>query len=217
VPAARDLTGRLRVLPSVEEVAARLRAEHGVAHAAAVSAAIGARRAELTGGASAVGGGNGAAPADAGASTRDAEHDVVVADAAARAAAAGRPHLRRVINATGVIVHTNLGRAPLSPTAIDAVAAAAEGYSNLEYDLDAGRRGSRQAHLEDLLRELTDAEAALAVNNCAAAALLACAALAAGREVVVSRGQLVEIGGSFRVLDPLRLSVRVRETQCPHV
>jgi L-seryl-tRNA(Ser) seleniumtransferase len=123
------------------------------------------------------------------------------ADAVARAHAGERAHLRRVINATGVIVHTNLGRAPLPPAALDAVREAAEGYSNLEYDLDAGARGSRHAHVEDLLRELTGAEAAMAVNNCASAVLLAAAALAAGREVVVSRGQLVEIGGSFRVPD----------------
>jgi L-seryl-tRNA(Ser) seleniumtransferase len=98
-----------------------------------------------------------------------------------------------------VIVHTNLGRAPLAGEAIEAVGQAARGYSNLEYDLDAGARGSRQAHVEGLLQELTGAEAALVVNNCAAAVLLAAAALAEGRELVVSRGQLVEIGGSFRL------------------
>jgi L-seryl-tRNA(Ser) seleniumtransferase len=118
-------------------------------------------------------------------------------DLAARARERLRPSLRRVLNATGVVVHTNLGRAPLAPAARDAVARAAEGYGNLELDLDSGRRGSRQAHVEELLREVTGAEAALAVNNCAAATLLAVAAL--GREVIVSRGQLVEIGGSFRV------------------
>jgi L-seryl-tRNA(Ser) seleniumtransferase len=106
-----------------------------------------------------------------------------------------------VINATGVIVHTNLGRAPLADAARAAVAAAAEGYSNLEYDVELGARGSRQAHVEDLLRELSGAEAAVVVNNCAGAVLLAAAALAGGRELVVSRGQLVEIGGSFRVPD----------------
>jgi len=110
-----------------------------------------------------------------------------------------RPSLRRVLNATGVIVHTNLGRAPLADEARAAVARAAEGYSNLEYDVGGGERGSRQDHVEALLRELTGADAALAVNNCAAATLLAAAALAAGRELVVSRGQLIEIGGAFRV------------------
>jgi L-seryl-tRNA(Ser) seleniumtransferase len=111
-----------------------------------------------------------------------------------------RPSLRRVLNATGVVVHTNLGRAPLAPAARAAVAAAAEGYSNLELDLATGERGSRHAHVEALLREVTGAEAALAVNNCAAAVLLAAAALGGpGRDVVVSRGQLIEIGGGFRI------------------
>ncbi|MEN3285486.1 MAG: L-seryl-tRNA(Ser) seleniumtransferase [Solirubrobacteraceae bacterium] len=111
-----------------------------------------------------------------------------------------RPSPRRVLNATGVVVHTNLGRAPLAPSARAAVAAAAEGYSNLELDLATGERSSRHDHVEGLLREVTGAEAAMAVNNCAAAVLLAAAALAGpGREVVVSRGQLIEIGGGFRI------------------
>jgi L-seryl-tRNA(Ser) seleniumtransferase len=111
-----------------------------------------------------------------------------------------RPSLRRVLNATGVVVHTNLGRAPLSQSARAAVARVAAGYSNLELDLASGRRGSRADHVAALLCELTGAEAAIAVNNCAAAVLLAVAALAGpGREVVVSRGQLIEIGGAFRV------------------
>ncbi|HET8673499.1 MAG TPA: L-seryl-tRNA(Sec) selenium transferase, partial [Thermoleophilaceae bacterium] len=127
--------------------------------------------------------------------------DELVGEARERLAEAARPSLRRVINATGVIVHTNLGRAPLAPGAAEAAAAAGRGYSNLEYDLGRGERGSRQAHAEELLCELTGAEGALVVNNCAAAVLLAAAALAAGRELIVSRGQLVEIGGSFRVPD----------------
>ena len=98
-----------------------------------------------------------------------------------------------------MIVHTNLGRAPLASAAVEAAAAVGRGYSTLEYDVASGARGSRQTHVESLVRELTGAEAALVVNNCAAAALLAATALAAGREIVVSRGQLVEIGGSFRV------------------
>jgi L-seryl-tRNA(Ser) seleniumtransferase len=111
-----------------------------------------------------------------------------------------RPSPRRVLNATGVVVHTNLGRAPLAASARAAVAVAAEGYSNLELDLATGERGSRHDHVEALLREVTGAEAAMAVNNCAAAVLLAAAALAGpGREVVVSRGQLIEIGGGFRI------------------
>lgn len=117
-----------------------------------------------------------------------------------------QPSLRRVINATGVIVNTNLGRAPLGEAAVAAVAEAARGYTNLEYDLQAGERGSRHIHVRTLLRELTGAEDALAVNNNAAAVLVALAALAAGREVIVSRGELVEIGGGFRVPDVMRQS-----------
>jgi L-seryl-tRNA(Ser) seleniumtransferase len=110
-----------------------------------------------------------------------------------------RPRLRRVLNATGVVVHTNLGRAPLPADARAAVARAADGYSNLELDLTRGERGSRHDHVDELLRELTGAEAGIAVNNCAAAVLLAVSALAAGRDTVVSRGQLIEIGGGFRI------------------
>ena len=164
----------LRELPSVDSLARRL---EGVPHAHAVSAArraiAEARRVLLAGG-----------------SPPDLEE-------AARAAL--RPSLRPVVNATGVIVHTNLGRSPLHPSALEALAATAGSYSNLEYELESGSRGSRQAHVEALLCELTGAEAAHVVNNCAAAVLLAAAALAGGRELVVSRGQLVEIGGSFRI------------------
>lgn len=116
------------------------------------------------------------------------------------------PSLRPVINATGVIINTNLGRAPLSKEALEAVRQVAEGYSNLEYTLETGERGSRHAHVLALLRELTGAEAAVVVNNNAAAVLLALSTLAAGREVVISRGQLVEIGGGFRVPDVMRQS-----------
>jgi len=177
---------RLRDLPSVEQLASALDASHPLAVAAA-RAAIDAARAALIEG---------------------AERDVdVLADARSRLAAARRPSLRPVINATGVIVHTNLGRAPLPAAARDAVSAAATGYANLEYELDEGKRGSRQAHVEELLCELTGAEAGLAVNNGAAAVLLAAATLAGpGREVVVSRGQLVEIGGSFRIPDVIAQS-----------
>ena len=115
-----------------------------------------------------------------------------------------RPALRRLINATGVIVHTNLGRAPLAEAAIERVIEVAQGYSNLEYDLERGDRGSRQAHVEWLLCRLTGAEAAFAVNNNAAAVLLAANTLAEGKEVVVSRGELVEIGDSFRIPDIIR-------------
>jgi L-seryl-tRNA(Ser) seleniumtransferase len=114
-----------------------------------------------------------------------------------------RPSLRRVLNATGVLVHTNLGRAPLSGAALARVAEVGAGYSNLEYDLERGERGSRQDHLGSLIRRLTGAEAALVVNNNAAAVLLALAALAEGREVIVSRGELIEIGDGFRIPDVL--------------
>ena len=114
-----------------------------------------------------------------------------------------QPSLRRVLNATGVLIHTNLGRAPLAEAALARVAEVGAGYSNLEYDLERGERGSRQDHLGALLQRLTGAEAALVVNNNAAAVLLALAALAEGREVIVSRGELIEIGDGFRIPDVL--------------
>jgi L-seryl-tRNA(Ser) seleniumtransferase len=181
-PATQPPNTRLRTLPSVEQLASRL-VEYP--HPAAVSAAreaIGARREAIAAGAAAVG------------SAGELEDD-----ARARAARALLPQLRPVVNATGVIVHTNLGRAPLADAAVDAVSAVARGYSNLENDLERGSRGSRHRHVEQALRELTGAAAATVVNNCAAAVLLAAATLASGREVVVSRGHLVEIGGSFRI------------------
>jgi len=130
--------------------------------------------------------------------------DDLVAVAAALAEAAARPSLRRVINATGVILHTNIGRACLPDAALQAALEAGRAYSTLEFDLEAGARGSRQVHVEGLLTRLTGAEAALAVNNNAAAVLLAINTLAEGREVLVSRGELVEIGGSFRIPDVMR-------------
>ncbi len=117
-----------------------------------------------------------------------------------------RPRLRPIINAAGAILNTNLGRAPLSQRAIDSIVSIASGYSTLEFDLDSGERGSRQSHTRGLLCELTGAEDALVVNNNAAAMLLTLAALAAGHEVIVSRGELVEIGGGFRVPDILAQS-----------
>jgi L-seryl-tRNA(Ser) seleniumtransferase len=138
--------------------------------------------------------------------------DVVVSDperltqVEARLRTSVAPRLRRVINASGVILHTNLGRAPLSRAAADAAAAAGAGYSNIELDLATGRRGERSSLVSGLLTSLFRCEAALVVNNNAAAVLLALTALCKGREVIVSRGQLVEIGGSFRMPDVMRLS-----------
>jgi L-seryl-tRNA(Ser) seleniumtransferase len=171
----------LRSLPSVDRLAAELDVAHPVAVAAA-RAVIDERRAELRAGA----GG-----------------DVdLLARARERVARIERRSPRRVLNATGVIVHTNLGRAPLAEAAQAAVARVARGYSDLEWDVERRERGSRHDHVAGLLCELTGAEAAMAVNNCAAAVLLAAAALAGPeRELVVSRGQLVEIGGGFRVPD----------------
>jgi L-seryl-tRNA(Ser) seleniumtransferase len=173
------LRARLRALPAVDRLAAQL--ANGVlptgAEAVSVARAVLAeRRAELQAGA-------------------DDDPDLV-----ARARERLQPGMRRVLNGTGVVIHTNLGRAPLAVTAARAVAEAAHGYADLELDLEDGRRGHRDAHARNLLRELTGAEDGLAVNNAAGAALLAVAALAGrDRPVVVSRGQLVEIGGGFRV------------------
>ncbi len=175
----------LRSLPAVHELAARLEAPHALAVAAARRAIDECRADWLAG-----------QPGSLGL--------VASVDLVARArellAELERPSLGRVINATGVIIHTNLGRAPLAASAREAVARAAEGYSNLELDLESGERGSRHAHVAALLCELTGAEDAIAVNNGAGAVLLAAAALAGpGRAIVVARGQLVEIGGGFRI------------------
>jgi L-seryl-tRNA(Ser) seleniumtransferase len=185
----------LRALPSVEQLLQteplRSAAVHGPRGLAVEAArrAIDQQRAEILNG-------NGAAP--------DAEQ--LAERAVATLEAADRSTLVPVINGTGVVVHTNLGRAPLAFDALEAIDAVASGYSNLEYELEEGRRGGRQAHVEALLCELTGAEAALAVNNNAAGVLLALAALAQGREVVISRGQLIEIGGSFRIPEILEQS-----------
>jgi L-seryl-tRNA(Ser) seleniumtransferase len=171
----------LRRLPSVERLAARLpEAPHHLAVAAARETIDAARQAVLGGG------------------PLLSEEELALA-ASERLVRLMQPSLRRVVNATGVVLHTNLGRAPLAPAAVARVAEVAAGDNNLEYDLESGGRGSRGAHVEELLRELTGAEAALAVNNNAAAVMLALAALAGDGEVLVSRGELVEIGGSFRI------------------
>jgi L-seryl-tRNA(Ser) seleniumtransferase len=170
---------RLRDLPSVDELA---RAVEDPLAVDAARAVITHAREEIT----------------AGFDPGDLEDRVRLELAAAR-----RPSLRRTLNATGVLVHTNLGRAPLAEVALERVQEVGRGHSNLEYDLTAGVRGSRQDHVADVLRRLTGAEAALVVNNNAAAVLLALAALAEGRDVVVSRGELIEIGDGFRIPDVL--------------
>jgi L-seryl-tRNA(Ser) seleniumtransferase len=132
--------------------------------------------------------------------------DALIARAESLLAEWTRPSLHSVINATGVILHTNLGRAPMSRAAVDAMQTAALGYSNLEFDLSSGKRGSRTVHAETILHRLTGAEAALVVNNNAAAVLLVLSAFAKGKRVIISRSQLVEIGGSFRVPDVMKQS-----------
>ena len=174
----------LRDLPSVDELVRDVDAPHALAVEAA-RVVLGRARVAIR---------DGREPGDLGSELRD------------ELASAGRQSLRRVLNATGVVIHTNLGRAPLAADALHRVAAAGGGYSNLEYDLANGERGSRQAHVAAILHRLTGAEAALVVNNNAAAVLLALAALLAGREVIVSRGELIEIGDGFRIPDVLTRS-----------
>ena len=132
--------------------------------------------------------------------------DAVAHEVAVKLVTQSRPTLRAVINATGIVLHTNLGRAPLAESAADAARAAALGYLNLELDLNTGKRSSRQDAIRDGVCHVTGAEAATAVNNCAAATILVLRTLAAGREVIISRGQLVEIGGGFRIPDILAVS-----------
>jgi len=194
----------LRALPSVEtllrsEPLATLagRVPRSVVLAAARDA-IAAARAPLRGGAPA------RSPQSSSPGVPDAA--MIAADAAARAESAMRSNLRSVLNATGVVIHTNLGRAPLAEAAVRAVVETAGGYSNLEFDLSRGERGSRMSHLEPLLREIVGAPAALVVNNNAAAMILAINTFARGKETIVSRGELVEIGGSFRIPEILERS-----------
>jgi L-seryl-tRNA(Ser) seleniumtransferase len=184
---------KLRDLPSVDELARekRLAGEPAPLVVAAARAVLARAREEITAGHE---------PGD------------LVERTLAELAAARAPALRRTLNATGVLVHTNLGRAPLPDAALARALEVGRGYSNLEYDLNAGGRGSRQDHVAAILRRLTGAEAALVVNNNAAAVMLALAALAEGREVLVSRGELIEIGDGFRIPDVLaRSGARLRE------
>ena len=193
-----DLRPGFRAIPSVDVVAQAIeRLAPEVPSAVAVRAA----REEIEAVRGAVGRGHEAAVPDVIAEAGALRARLVLADAP-----------RSVINATGVIVHTNLGRAPLSERALAAVNAAAGGYSDLEYDLGTGRRGSRSNHIADVVREVTGAEAALVLNNNAAAVFLALETHARGREVLVARGESIEIGGGFRIPDILQASgARLRD------
>ncbi len=210
----------LRQLPSVEEV---LRSPDGIAllsdHprwavVAAARAEIAARRVGLGLGLGAGGRHDAALAPASSASGASGSSSVSLSGPAlaARVSALLQPSLRRVINATGVVLHTNLGRAPLAERALARVQEIARGYSNLEYDSAQRARGSRHAHLGALLTDLTGAEAAVVVNNNAAAVLVTLAAVAGGRQAVVSRGEMVEIGGGFRIPDVMRQAgVTLRE------
>ena len=192
-PAPGDVNALLRRLPQVDEVLRRDGARRLLGRAprwavvAAVREEIDALRARVRAG-------------------DDEAPEIAEAALERRVDRMLRPSLRRVLNATGVVLHTNLGRAPLARAAVERVAEIARGYSNLEYRLAEGARGSRHDHVAALLTALTGAEAALVVNNNAAAVLLVLDAVADAREVIVSRGELVEIGGSFRVPDVMRAS-----------
>jgi L-seryl-tRNA(Ser) seleniumtransferase len=201
-PRARSGAGReaLRSIPSVEAILSAPALAGRSAPRAVVTAEVRATLAELR------------AAIRRDPKTTVPSVDALAEEARSRVERALTPSLRPVINATGVVLHTNLGRAPLAPEAVRAVAECAASYSNLELDLESGERGSRMAHLEPLLREHLGAPAVLVVNNNAAAMLLALNTLAAGREAVVSRGQLVEIGGSFRIPEILaRAGAQLRE------
>jgi L-seryl-tRNA(Ser) seleniumtransferase len=189
-----------RVIPSIDVVRQRPGVQ-ALERAYGAAATLEALRTGAAGLRAALAAGEEGRPADA----ESAAHAIEAAAAAALARDV-RGSLRPVINATGVVVHTNLGRAPLSGAALDHLVAVARGYTNLEYDLARGGRGSRTRHAERLLTMVTGAEAAVVVNNNAAAALLMLAALAQGREVLISRGELVEIGGGFRVPDVMAQS-----------
>jgi L-seryl-tRNA(Ser) seleniumtransferase len=185
---------KLRHLPSVDGLLQTQLAQHLVAEYGAEAAVEDLRAALETARQNILGGGE--SPSE----------EAILARATESLAVRLAPTLAPVINATGVIIHTNLGRAPLSHSAREAMEAVASAYSNLEYDLAAGQRGSRYLHAESLLCQLTGAEGALVVNNNAAAVLLMLAGLARGRQVIISRGQLVEIGGGFRIPEVMRQS-----------
>ncbi len=189
-----DVASRFRSIPSVDKVLADDRVGRLI-DAYSRASVLDIVRAELEAVRSQAANGSEAPPMDQ-----------LVRSIEERAASEWRPWPVGVINATGVILHTNLGRAPLSRASLEAAQSAAQGYSDLEIDLETGRRGSRQAHVSRLVCQVTGAEAALVVNNNASAVMLGLAALAAGREVIVSRGESIEIGGGFRIPDVLRQS-----------
>jgi L-seryl-tRNA(Ser) seleniumtransferase len=203
-PGEGDRGAELRKLPSVDRLVAALGDAHPHAlTVAAARAAIAEARAKVAGGAP--------APSET----------ELLGTAMSLLEAGQRSLLMPVINATGVLIHTNLGRSPLGTSQLEAVVRVASSYSNLEYELDAGRRGSRYVHAERLLCAVTGAEAAVVVNNNAAAVLVALAALCAHKEVVISRGELIEIGGEFRIPDVIASSgarlVEVGSTNRTHI
>jgi L-seryl-tRNA(Ser) seleniumtransferase len=181
-----DLGSRLRALPSIDRVASHLDGPHPGTVAAATSAVEQARTEVFAGGST--------------------SFERVLQTARELLGHGARERLQPVLNATGVIVHTNLGRVPMGPAQLDAVGEIAGAYSNLEYDLSEGRRGDRYGHASTPLKLLTGAESAVVVNNCAAAVLLTLTALASGQEVIVARGELIEIGGGFRIPEILESS-----------
>lgn len=187
-----DTTQILRQIPKVDELLTHP-SMVGVSHTLAKEAVrevLGALRAEIL----------------SGECTAMPQTDALMQRVICQMQRKAQPSLRKVINATGVVLHTNLGRAPMSKMALDAIAETATGYCTLEYNVDQGKRGSRHDHVAELLTRLTGAEDAIAVNNNAAAVLLMLSALASDREVVVSRGELVEIGGAFRIPDVMEQS-----------
>ena len=218
-PGAADLNAALRRLPKVDEVLATPAAQELLQRAprwavvAAIRGEIDKLRRTLRAQENANGGDGASADAKSMADGKSVDGKSIVESASVDGKSLGagvdellRPSLQPLLNATGVVLHTNLGRAPLAARAVERVMEVARGYSNLEYRLDERRRGSRHEHVTRILTQLTFAEDALVVNNCAGAVLLALSSLAAGREVIVSRGELVEIGGAFRVPDVMRAS-----------
>ncbi|MFP6888345.1 MAG: L-seryl-tRNA(Sec) selenium transferase [Nitrospinota bacterium] len=198
-------TSLLRYLPSVDELMEDLRSESGEGSSGAVLSgaareAIDIQRRRILAGERFENGFEGQPSPDA-AQIRAALHREILREARDLLMAGQTLDLRHVINATGIVLHTNLGRAPLSEAACQALIEVSRGYSNLEYDLETGRRGKRGAAIESLLQKLTGAESAVTVNNNAAAVMFAIRTMAEGKEAIVSRGELVEIGGSFRIPD----------------